>query len=66
MGETQKDFEKWAREQAKTEKQRQQEQQTRESTNRATGGPSGGGGLATEATLQKILTKIKERPILVA
>ena len=66
MGETQKDFEKWAREQAKTEKQRQQEQQTKDSTNRATGGSSGGGGLATEATLQKILTKIKERPILVA
>ena len=68
MGETQKDFEKWAREQSKTEKQRATEAEAASSLGGG-GGPGSSGGqsaLATEATLSKILTKIQERPILVA
>ena len=65
IGETQKDFEKWAREQSKTEKQRATEAAV--ASSRGGGGSSGGkSALATEATLGKILKKIQERPILVA
>lgn len=64
-----KDFERSMREQSKTEAERKREEE------KATGGGGGGGGpgssggqsgLATEATLSEILTKIQERPILVA
>ena len=68
MGETQKDFENWALEQSKTEKQRATEAATASSRGGGSGGGSSGGqsALATEATLSKILNKIQERPILVA
>lgn len=66
MGETQKDFEKWAREQSKTEKQRATEESEVTSSSGGGGSSIGQSGLATEATLQAILNKIQERPILVA
>jgi hypothetical protein len=66
---SERDFKAWAEDQAKTERQR-------EDAEAADGGGGGGGAPpgsssaastpATEGTLQKILTKIQERPILVA
>jgi hypothetical protein len=66
---SERDFKAWAEDQAKTERQREDAE--------AAGGGGGGEGAppgsssaantpATEDTLQKILTKIQERPILVA
>jgi hypothetical protein len=68
FGSSQRDFEKWAKDQAKSEKQREREAKRDESFSGARGGAADqpGGGLATEATLAQILSKIQERPILVA
>jgi hypothetical protein len=68
FGSNQKDFEKWAADQAKTEKQREREAKSQESSAGGRGATADkpGAGLATEATLRQILTKVQERPILVA
>jgi hypothetical protein len=52
MGKTQKDFEKWAREQSKTSAQRKREEE------KAASGPGGGGGGAGSAAnpVAEILT----------
>lgn len=67
LDETQKEFEKWAREQSKTEKQRAAEEAAtaaRDPSRRPAAGNQS--APATEGTLVKILNKIQERPILVA
>lgn len=68
LGSTQKDFEKWAREQSKTEKQREQDavRQSEVSARPSAVTSSSNNQAATEATLKQILKKIQERPILVA
>jgi hypothetical protein len=61
FGSSQSDFRKWAREQAKSEKEREREEK------KAGGGAGGGGGgsaaaaLATESTLSQLLKEIMER-----
>ena len=68
LGESTRDaLDRFAKEQAKTETERAKE----EADSGGGGGDGGGGGatgtnLATESTLAKILSKIQERPILVA
>lgn len=52
LGQTQKEFEKWAREQSKTEKQREQEA--------ATGSPGGGAGSAQSNPMGAIASDIAE------
>ena len=67
LDETQKEFEKWAREQSKTEKQRAAEEAAtaaRDPSRRPAAGNQS--APATEGALVKILNKIQERPILVA
>ena len=66
FGESTRDaLDRFAKEQAKTETER-----AREEADMEQGGGGGGGkpasGLATESTLAKILSKVQERPILVA
>jgi hypothetical protein len=60
MGETQKDFEKWAREQSKTSAERKREEE------KAAGGAAKGkdslaANLATESTLQTLIKEIRDR-----
>jgi hypothetical protein len=69
FGREQGSLQQWAKEQAKAEKERENEERRgREMSGAADGAVtrSSASTPATEATLAKILTKIQERPILVA